>query len=49
MLPLQTAMEFERRIDCVRRVCIDGASHSVAGDRPDEFVKAVSGFLDEVL
>ena len=49
VLPLQTAMEFERRIDCVRRVCIDGASHSVAGDRPDEFVKAVSGFLDEVL
>ncbi len=49
VLPLQTAVEFERRIDCVRRVCIDGASHSVAGDKPNEFVKAVSGFLDEVL
>ncbi len=49
MLPLQPAMEFERRVDCVRRVCIDGAGHSVAGDRPVEFVKAVSSFLDEVL
>ncbi len=49
VLPLQTAQEFERRVDCVRLVSVGGAGHSVAGDQPDAFVRAVSGFLEEVL
>ena len=49
VLPLQTAQEFERRVDCVRLVSVEGAGHSVAGDQPDAFVRAVSGFLEEVL
>jgi len=49
VLPLQLAREFERRVGCVRLVSIEGAGHSVAGDKPAEFVKAVSAFLSEVL
>jgi pimeloyl-ACP methyl ester carboxylesterase len=30
-------------------VSIEGAGHSVAGDKPDEFVQVVDAFLGKVL
>ncbi len=49
VLSQEQAQRFADAIDVVRLVTIAGAGHSVAGDRPDEFVQAVREFLDDVL
>ena len=48
VLTADMAARFEAEVECVRRVTIEGAGHSVAGDRPDEFSEAVHEFLDQV-
>ncbi len=49
MLPRALAEKFARAVKDVRLVSIPGAGHSVAGDKPEEFIQAVAAFLDEVL
>ncbi len=49
VLPLEIAEQFADAVDVVRLVSIPGAGHSVAGDKPAEFVQVVSAFLDDVL
>ena len=49
VLTREMAERFAAAVDCVELVSIPGASHSVAGDRPEEFVKVVGAFLDSVL
>ena len=49
VLPLAMAEDFAAEVDAVRLVSIPGAGHSVAGDRPVEFVRATRAFLDAVL
>jgi pimeloyl-ACP methyl ester carboxylesterase len=49
VLTREMAERFARAAPCVELVTIEGAGHSVAGDKPDEFVKVVQGFLDAVL
>lgn len=39
------AERFASEVDCVELVTIEGASHSVAGDKPEEFVAEVERFL----
>jgi pimeloyl-ACP methyl ester carboxylesterase len=49
VLTREMAERFAARVPCVELVSIEGAGHSVAGDKPDEFVKVVEAFLDSVL
>ena len=49
VLPRALAEKFARAVKDVRLVSIPGAGHSVAGDKPEEFIQAVAAFLDEVL
>ncbi len=49
VLTREMAERFAARVPCVELVSIEGAGHSVAGDKPDEFLKVVDGFLDSVL
>ncbi|MBM4335006.1 MAG: alpha/beta hydrolase [Deltaproteobacteria bacterium] len=49
VLTREMAERFASAVECVELVSIPGASHSVAGDRPEEFVKVVGAFLDSVL
>ncbi len=49
VLSLEQARQFAERVAGVRLVSIPGAGHSVAGDKPDEFVAAVRAFLADVL
>lgn len=41
--------DIEGVVDSLGLSRLEGAGHSVAGDKPAEFVKAVSAFLSEVL
>jgi pimeloyl-ACP methyl ester carboxylesterase len=43
------AEAFAEAVDVVDVVTIEGAGHSVAGDKPEEFVAAVRGFLKKIL
>ncbi len=43
------AERFAEAVKSVELISIPGAGHSVAGDKPDEFTRAVLGFLDRVL
>lgn len=47
LLTEESAEQLIERLGDARMVTIEGAGHSVAGDRPDEFVAAVSPFLDD--
>ena len=49
VLTREMAERFAARVPCVELVTIEGAGHSVAGDKPDQFVKVVEAFLDSVL
>lgn len=49
VLKREMAEKFAKEVDVVRLVTIAGAGHSVAGDKPEEFVAAVGQFLDEAL
>ena len=49
ILSREMAQEFADGISCVRLVSIPEAGHSVAGDKPEEFIRAVSEFFDDVL
>ena len=49
VLPRALAEKFAGAVKDVRLVSIADAGHSVAGDKPAEFVEAVGAFLDEVL
>ena len=49
VLPLEMAEAFAAEVEPVRLISIPGAGHSVAGDRPAEFVRATRAFLHEVL
>jgi pimeloyl-ACP methyl ester carboxylesterase len=49
VLSREMAERFAAEVAGVRLVTIPGAGHSVAGDKPDEFAKAVDAFLGEVL
>jgi pimeloyl-ACP methyl ester carboxylesterase len=49
VLSLEMAQRFADEVEKVRFTSIPGAGHSVAGDRPAEFVEVVLEFLDEVL
>lgn len=49
VLPLEMAERFAAEVDVLRLVSIPAAGHSVAGDRPREFVAAVCAFLEDVL
>ncbi len=49
VLPRALAEKFAGAVKDVRLVSIADAGHSVAGDKPTEFVEAVGAFLDEVL
>ncbi len=48
VLPREAAEAFAKEVPVVRLVAIDGAGHSVAGDRPEAFARAVHAFLDEL-
>ena len=48
VLKRDQAEKFAAANPVVRLVTIAGAGHSVAGDKPDEFVAAAGAFLDEV-
>jgi non-heme chloroperoxidase len=49
VLTREMAERFAARVPCVELVTIEGAGHSVAGDKPDEFVKVVDAFLAAAL
>jgi pimeloyl-ACP methyl ester carboxylesterase len=49
VLTRDMAERFAARVPCVELVSIEGAGHSVAGDKPDEFAKVVEAFLGSVL
>ncbi len=49
VLKQEQAEQFAAAVDVVRLVTIEGAGHSVAGDKPDEFVDAARAFLHDVL
>jgi len=49
VLPRALAEKFAGAVKDVRLVSIPGAGHSVAGDKPEEFVRVVGDFLGEVL
>ena len=49
VVSLEAAERFAAEVPVARMVSIPGAAHSVAGDQPEAFVAAVSGFFDEVL
>ncbi len=49
VLTREMAERFAKSVPCVELVSIPGAGHSVAGDKPEEFLKAVETFLDAVL
>ncbi|MEX2207249.1 MAG: alpha/beta hydrolase [Myxococcota bacterium] len=49
VLTREMAERFAAGLPCVELVSIAGAGHSVAGDKPDEFVKVVEAFLDSLL
>jgi pimeloyl-ACP methyl ester carboxylesterase len=49
VLTREMAERFAARVPCVELVSIEGAGHSVAGDKPDEFVQVVDAFLGKVL
>ena len=46
VLTLEMAERFAASAACVELVSIPGAGHSVAGDKPEEFLKVVEAFLD---
>lgn len=49
VLTREMAERFAASVECVELVSIPGAGHSVAGDKPEEFLKAVEAFLDAAL
>ena len=49
VLTREMAERFAAKVACVELVSIPGAGHSVAGDKPEEFLKAVEAFLDSAL
>ena len=49
VLKREQAEQFAAAVDHVRLVTIPDAGHSVAGDQPEAFARAVRGFLGEVL
>ena len=49
VLKREQAEQFAAAVDHVRLVTIPDAGHSVAGDQPEAFERAVRGFLGEVL
>jgi pimeloyl-ACP methyl ester carboxylesterase len=49
VLTREMAERFTAAVPSLRLVTIPGAGHSVAGDKPEEFAKAVDAFLGEVL
>ncbi len=49
VLTREMAERFAESVACVELVSIPGAGHSVAGDKPEEFLKAVEAFLDSTL
>ena len=49
VLTREMAERFAARVACVELVSIPGAGHSVAGDKPEEFLKVVEAFLDSAL
>jgi len=49
VLTREMAERFAAAADCVELVSIPGAGHSVAGDKPEEFLKVVESFLDATL
>ena len=49
VLTAEGARAFAEAVDVVEVVTIEGAGHSVAGDKPEEFVAAVRTFLQRVL
>lgn len=49
VLTREMAERFTSAVKNARLVSIPGAGHSVAGDKPDEFIRVTEAFLDEVL
>ena len=49
VLTREMAERFAKAAPSVELVSIPGAGHSVAGDKPEEFLKVVEAFLDSVL
>jgi pimeloyl-ACP methyl ester carboxylesterase len=49
VLTREMAERFAKDVPSVELVSIPGAGHSVAGDKPDEFLSVVERFLDTVL
>jgi pimeloyl-ACP methyl ester carboxylesterase len=49
VLTREMAERFAASVACVELVSIPGAGHSVAGDKPEEFLKVVEAFLDSAL
>jgi pimeloyl-ACP methyl ester carboxylesterase len=49
VLTREMAERFAAAARSVELVTIEGAGHSVAGDKPEEFLKVVSSFLDRTL
>ena len=49
VLTREMAERFASRVPCLELVSIEGAGHSVAGDKPDEFVTVVDAFLESTL
>ena len=49
VLTSEGAQAFAEAVDVVEVVTIEGAGHSVAGDKPEEFVAAVRTFLQRAL
>jgi pimeloyl-ACP methyl ester carboxylesterase len=49
VLRLDMAQRFADEVEKVRFTSIPGAGHSVAGDKPAEFTRAVLEFLAEAL
>jgi pimeloyl-ACP methyl ester carboxylesterase len=49
VLTREMAERFAAAARSVELVTIEGAGHSVAGDKPEEFLKVVASFLDRAL
>ena len=49
VLTREMAEAFASRVDKLRLVTIPGAGHSVAGDKPEEFLRATTSFLNDIL
>jgi len=49
VLTREMAERFAAAVPCVELVTIPGAGHSVAGDKPEEFLRVVEAFLDSAL